>query len=71
LLVAPGRAGSAFLAYVVDARWIDGAVDGVGRLFQWGASAGRRVQTGLVRTYGLAFLVGVVLIFVYVGVRAG
>ncbi len=71
LLVAPGRAGSAFLAYVVDARWIDGVVNGVGRLFQWGASTGRRVQTGLVRTYGLAFLIGVVLIFVYVGVRAG
>ncbi len=71
LLVAPGRAGSAFLAYVVDARWIDGAVNGMGRLFQWGAQTGRRVQTGLVRTYGLAFLIGVVLIFVYVGVRAG
>jgi hypothetical protein len=53
----------------VDRRVIDGAVTGVGQLFQWAASRGRRLQTGLVRNYGLAFLVGVVLIFVYVGVR--
>jgi NADH-quinone oxidoreductase subunit L len=69
LLVAPGRAGAAFLASVVDRRWIDGAVNGVGQVFLSAASRGRRLQTGLVRNYGLAFLVGVVLIFVYVGVR--
>ncbi len=69
ILVAPGKAGAAFLASVVDRRVIDGAVNGVGQLFQWAASRGRRLQTGLVRNYGLAFLVGVVLIFVYVGVR--
>ncbi|HEX9717188.1 MAG TPA: NADH-quinone oxidoreductase subunit L, partial [Actinomycetota bacterium] len=68
-LVAPAKAGSAFLAYVVDSRWIDGAVNAVGQVFQWGASAGRRVQTGLVRNYGLAFLIGVVAAFVYVGFR--
>jgi NADH-quinone oxidoreductase subunit L len=68
-LVAPGKAGAAFLASVVDQRVIDGAVNGVGQLFQWAASRGRRLQTGLVRNYGLAFLVGVVVIFVYVGVR--
>ncbi len=69
VLVAPGKAGAEFLASVVDRRVIDGAVNGVGQLFQWAASRGRRLQTGLVRNYGLAFLVGVVLIFVYVGVR--
>jgi len=69
VLVAPGKAGGEFLASVVDRRVIDGAVNGVGQLFQWAASRGRRLQTGLVRNYGLAFLVGVVLIFVYVGVR--
>jgi NADH-quinone oxidoreductase subunit L len=68
-LVAPGKAGAAFLTSVVDQRFIDGAVNGVGQLFQWAASRGRRLQTGLVRNYGLAFLVGVVVIFVYVGVR--
>ena len=68
-LVAPGKAGAAFLASAIDQRVIDGSVNGVGQLFQWAASRGRRLQTGLVRNYGLAFLVGVVLIFVYVGVR--
>ncbi|HSL66904.1 MAG TPA: NADH-quinone oxidoreductase subunit L [Actinomycetota bacterium] len=69
LLVGPGKAGAAFLASEVDQRIIDGAVNGVGQVFQWAASRGRRLQTGLVRNYGLAFLVGVVVIFVYVGVR--
>jgi NADH-quinone oxidoreductase subunit L len=69
ILVAPGRAGSAFLAYVFDQRVIDGAVNGIGRLFLLAASAGRRVQTGLVRNYALAFLLGVVGILVYFGLR--
>jgi NADH-quinone oxidoreductase subunit L len=69
LLVGPGKAGAAFLAFEVDQRVIDGAVNGVGQVFQLAASRARRLQTGLVRNYGLAFLVGVVVIFVYVGVR--
>ncbi len=69
ILVGPAKAGAAFLASEADQRVIDGAVNGVGQLFQWAASRGRRLQTGLVRNYGLAFLVGVVAIFVYVGVR--
>ena len=69
LLVGPGKAGAAFLVSEVDQHVIDGAVNGVGQVFQWAASRGRRLQTGLVRNYGLAFLVGVVVIFVYVGVR--
>jgi len=69
LLVGPGKAGAAFLASEVDQGVIDGAVNGVGQVFQWAASRGRKLQTGLVRNYGLAFLVGVVAIFVYVGVR--
>ena len=69
LLVGPGKAGAAFLASDVDQRVIDGAVNGIGQVFQWAASRGRRLQTGLVRNYGLAFLAGVVVIFVYVGVR--
>ncbi len=69
VLVTPAKAGSAFLAYVFDRRVIDGAVNAVGRLFQGLASIGRRVQTGLVRNYALAFLLGVVVLFVYVGFR--
>ncbi len=66
---APGKAGSAFLAYVVDAGVIDGIVNAVGMLFQWLASVGRRVQTGFVRNYALAFLVGAVALLVYAGFR--
>jgi NADH-quinone oxidoreductase subunit L len=68
-VVAPARATSAFLASVVDARAVDGLVNAVGRLFQWLAGAGRRVQTGLVRTYALAFLLGALALLAYVGVR--
>jgi NADH-quinone oxidoreductase subunit L len=69
-LVAPGKAGSAFLAYVVDARVLDGVVNGIGALVQRLAAAGRRVQTGLVRTYALGFLLGALALLVYMGVRA-
>jgi NADH-quinone oxidoreductase subunit L len=58
LLVVPGKAAAAFSAYVFDARVIDGAVNAIGRAFARLAGVGRRVQTGMVRTYALAFLLG-------------
>jgi NADH-quinone oxidoreductase subunit L len=42
---------------------------GVGILFRTVANAGRRMQTGLVRNYALAFLLGAVGVLLYVGVR--
>ncbi|HET9723070.1 MAG TPA: NADH-quinone oxidoreductase subunit L [Actinomycetota bacterium] len=69
VLVAPAKAGSAILATVVDAGAVDGLVNAVGRLFQSLAGVGRRVQTGLVRTYALAFLLGALALLAYVGVR--
>ncbi len=69
VLVAPGKAVAAFLAYVFDKRFVDGIVNGVGVLFQRLASVGRRVQTGLVRNYALAFLLGAVVIFVFMGLK--
>jgi NADH-quinone oxidoreductase subunit L len=68
-VVAPGRAGSALLARV-DTRVVDGAVNGVGGVVQRLAAVGRRVQTGLVRTYALGFLLGALALLVYMGVRA-
>jgi NADH-quinone oxidoreductase subunit L len=70
VLATPGKAVSAFLAYVFDQRVIDGAVVWIGRGFTGLASAGRRVQSGLVRTYALAFLLGVVAILWYVAARS-
>jgi NADH-quinone oxidoreductase subunit L len=69
-VVRPARVGSAFAAFVVDLRVVDGAVNGVGALFAAAARAGRRVQTGMVRNYALAFLLGVVGILSYVAVRS-
>ncbi|HEX2030594.1 MAG TPA: NADH-quinone oxidoreductase subunit L [Actinomycetota bacterium] len=66
LLVLPGKAASAFLAYVFDARVVDGAVNGLGRAFGRLAGVGRRLQTGLVRTYALAFLLGASAVLLFV-----
>jgi NADH-quinone oxidoreductase subunit L len=69
LLVTPGKAVSAWLAYVFDTRIIDGAVNGIGSAVRAMARGGRRWQTGLVRTYALAFLAGAIGLLVYVGFR--
>ena len=52
-----------------DARIIDGIVNGIGAGFRALARSGRRLQTGLVRTYALAFLAGAIGLLVYVGFR--
>jgi NADH-quinone oxidoreductase subunit L len=69
LLVLPGKAASAFVAYVFDQRVVDGAVNGLGVAVARLAGAGRRVQSGLVRTYALGFLLGAVALLVFVLVR--
>jgi NADH-quinone oxidoreductase subunit L len=69
LIVAPGKAAAAFLAYVVDEKVIDGVVNGLGGGTRRLASVGRRLQTGFVRNYALAFLAGGVAVLVYVGLR--
>jgi NADH-quinone oxidoreductase subunit L len=62
VFTSAGRLGAAALAFVVDARWIDGIVNNVGRGMGLLAAATRRVQTGFVRTYALAVLAGAVLL---------
>jgi NADH-quinone oxidoreductase subunit L len=69
-LVLPGKTLSSFAAYTLDARVIDGAVDGLGRAFGRLAAAGRRLQSGLVRSYALAFLLGAVALLIVLGVRS-
>jgi NADH-quinone oxidoreductase subunit L len=58
-----------FLAFGIDRGVIDGAVNATGWLVQRLSAVGRRVQTGFVRNYALAFLLGAVALFVYVGSR--
>jgi NADH-quinone oxidoreductase subunit L len=69
VIVSPAKAVAAFLAYVVDARVIDEAVNGLGTVFRQAAAVGRRVQTGLVRNYALGVLLGAVAILWYLAVR--
>jgi NADH-quinone oxidoreductase subunit L len=68
-LVLAAEAGARFLAFDVDRGVIDGLVNVVGHGVTRLSAAGRRVQTGLVRNYALAFLLGAVAIFVYAGLR--
>ncbi len=65
----PLRAAAAIADGFVDVRIVDGVVNGVGRLVARLAALGRRVQTGLVRSYALAFLLGAAVLLAYVGVR--
>ena len=69
VLVTPGKALSAFAAYVLDRRIVDGAGNLLAKGVGIAASAGRRLQTGRVRNYALGFLLGVVALMAYVAVR--
>ncbi|HET9078597.1 MAG TPA: NADH-quinone oxidoreductase subunit L [Acidimicrobiales bacterium] len=61
---------SAF-SFVIDARWVDGLVNGVARLAAASGRQLRRIQTGYVRNYALGIGVGAVAILFYVSLRAG
>ncbi len=67
----PGRMLSNWCAYFLDAKVIDGAVNGVAALVRGGGSRLRAVQSGYVRNYALAVASGAVLIVGYVIVRGG
>ena len=49
----------------VDARLIDGSVNGVGEIVSGGSELLRRMQTGSVRVYAASVMLGVVLILGY------
>jgi NADH-quinone oxidoreductase subunit L len=69
LVEAPGRAFANFSAFVVDAKIIDGTVNGVGALVRAGGSRLRTIQSGFVRSYALAVAVGAVAILAYAVAR--
>ena len=69
VVAAPGQLlAVGFSAF--DREVVDGAVNGIARLTGGIASAGRRVQTGFVRSYALAVLSGAVLIGILLVVGA-
>jgi len=53
-----GKLGAAWMAFRFDARVIDGAVEGTGGLVRRIGGWLRPLQTGFVRSYGLAIVVG-------------
>ena len=67
----PARSSPRWPAFTADAKVVDGAVNGVGRLVQGVAAALRPLQTGLVRSYGAGILFGAVGLLVWILVRGG
>jgi NADH-quinone oxidoreductase subunit L len=65
----PGKQAAEFLADGVDARGIDGAVNGVAAGFRVLAGGLRRLQTGYVRNYALGIVLGSVLLLLWFGTR--
>jgi NADH-quinone oxidoreductase subunit L len=65
-LVVPGfKQFAGFLSKIFDREGIDGIVNGGGFLFMRVSAGVRALQTGFLRTYALAFLIGVVAIVGY------
>ncbi|HEX4979328.1 MAG TPA: NADH-quinone oxidoreductase subunit L [Acidimicrobiales bacterium] len=69
LMGGPGRWVADKLAFVVDKRVVDGAVNGVAAVVRGGGTQLRRLQTGYVRNYALGIAGGVVLVLAYSLVR--
>ena len=69
LFVNPGVAAARFSANVFDAKVVDGLVNGLGGGVRRLAAAGRRLQTGFVRSYALGLFVGAVGVLVWLGTR--
>jgi NADH-quinone oxidoreductase subunit L len=69
LFVNPGVAAARFSANVFDAKGVDGIVNGLGGGVRRLAAAGRRIQTGFVRSYALGLFVGAVGVLVWLGTR--
>jgi NADH-quinone oxidoreductase subunit L len=61
----PGQAMARVAATVVDARIIDGAVNGTAAVVRRSASGVRRLQTGYVRNYALAITLGLAAVIAF------
>jgi NADH-quinone oxidoreductase subunit L len=68
-IVNPLRSLAGFLSQTFDAGIIDGAVNSLAAFFGRTGEETRKLQTGYVRNYGLAMLVGVVVVLGYLILR--
>jgi NADH-quinone oxidoreductase subunit L len=66
LVGGPGKATASWLDRVVDTKIIDGAVNGVGRLFELLSRGVQEIQDGHVRRYAMGIAIGTVGILLYV-----
>jgi NADH-quinone oxidoreductase subunit L len=64
LIVKPLNALAGFFNRVIENEVIDGMVNGIGRLVQYGSRQLRYVQSGQVGAYVLLLVVGIVILFV-------
>jgi NADH-quinone oxidoreductase subunit L len=69
VVARPAELLANFSAFFVDAKVIDGTVNGVGAVVRAGGGRLRRVQTGFVRNYALAVAAGAVAILAYMVAR--
>jgi len=68
LFTSVGRLVASAMAFVVDAKVIDGVVNGFGTVTSRVSASARRLQTGFVRSYALGILGGgVILLAFFVG----
>jgi NADH-quinone oxidoreductase subunit L len=70
LIARPSSALAAFSATVIDAKVIDGAVNGIAHLAKTSGDKLRKIQTGYVRNYALGIVGGTVVIVAYFLIRA-
>ncbi len=68
-IVAPGKAVSEALAFTVDAKAVDGAVNGVGWVVNRLSTGLKPLQSGFVRSYGVGIFLGGVGIVIWFLVR--
>ncbi len=71
VFVDGGGAASRFIAASIDVKVVDGAVNGVGWVTTWVADRLRPLQTGFVRNYALAILIGTVALLAWFLSRGG
>jgi NADH-quinone oxidoreductase subunit L len=67
VIVRPFNAIARFLSRIFDPLGIDGLVNGAARLVELGGLGLRQLQTGFVRSYALAFFIGVIAVIGYFG----
>ncbi len=63
IVVRPIKAFAKFLNNIVERSVIDGIVNGVGKLVQYGSRQIRLVQSGQVGAYVLLMVIGIVILF--------